>query len=61
MRVILSSALGIAIFPPPLACQMAGGDTLFVLDIGGGVEFQTTDRTFVRVDLGDRAVKYPGP
>ena len=51
----------IAIFPPPLACQMAGGDTLFALDIGGGVEFQTTGRTFVRVDAGDRVVKYPGP
>ena len=51
----------IAIFPPPLACQMAAGDALFALDIGGGVEFQTSSRTFVRVDLGDRAVKYPGP
>jgi hypothetical protein len=51
----------IAIFPPPLACQMAAGDTLFALDVGGGVEFQTTGRTFVRVDAGDRAVKYPGP
>ena len=51
----------IAIFPPPLACQMAAGDTLFALDIGGGVEFQTSSRTFVRVDLGDRALKYPGP
>ena len=51
----------IAIFPPPLACLMAAGDTLFALDIGGGVEFQTTSRTFVRVDASDRAVKYPGP
>lgn len=51
----------IAIFPLPLACQLGGGDTLFALDFGGGVEYQTTDRTFVRVDVGDRAVKYPGP
>jgi hypothetical protein len=51
----------IAIFPPPLACQLAAGDTVFALDIGGGVEFQTTGRTFVRVDAGDRAVRYPGP
>jgi hypothetical protein len=51
----------IAIFPPPLACQLAAGHTAFALDIGGGVEFQTTESTFVRVDVGDRAVKYPGP
>ena len=50
----------IAIFPPPLACQL-GGHTGFALDIGGGVEYQMTARTFVRVDAGDRAVKYPGP
>lgn len=51
----------IAIFPPPLGCQLAGGHTAFALDLGGGVEMQTTERTFVRVDIGDRAVKYPGP
>ncbi len=51
----------IAIFPPPLACQLGAGDTLFALDLGGGVEFQPTDRTFVRVDVGDRAVRYPAP
>jgi len=51
----------IAIFPPPLACQLGAGDTVFALDIGGGVEFQTTGRAFVRVDAGDRAVRYPGP
>jgi hypothetical protein len=51
----------IAIFPPPLVCQLAGGDTVFALDFGGGVEFQTTARTFVRVDVGDRAVQYPTP
>ena len=51
----------IAIFPPPLSCQLAAGHTAFALDIGGGLEFQTTARTFVRVDASDRAVKYPGP
>jgi hypothetical protein len=51
----------IAIFPPPLACQLGAGHTAFALDIGGGVEFQTTGIMFVRVDAGDRAVKYPGP
>ena len=34
---------------------------MFALDFGGGVEFQTTDCTFVRVDVGDRAVRYPAP
>lgn len=51
----------IAIFPPPLACQLAAGHTGFALDIGGGIEFETSGRTFVRIDAGDRAVRYPGP
>jgi hypothetical protein len=51
----------IAIFPPPIACQLAAGHTTFALDIGGGVEFQTSGKTYVRVDVGDRALKYPGP
>jgi hypothetical protein len=51
----------ILIFPPPLACALAAGDTLFALDIGGGVEVFTTRRTFLRVDAGDRLLRYPGP
>jgi hypothetical protein len=51
----------IAIFPPPLHCQLAAGHTGFALDIGGGIEFETSGRTFVRADAGDRAVRYPGP
>jgi hypothetical protein len=51
----------ILIFPPPLACRLAGGDTLFALDIGGGLELLLNDRTFARFDLSDRAVRYPGP
>ncbi len=51
----------IAIFPPPLACQLAAGHTAFALDIGGGVEFQRSGNSFLRIDAGDRAVKYPGP
>jgi hypothetical protein len=51
----------IAIFPPPIACQLAASHTAFALDIGGGVEFQTSGKTYVRVDVGDRALKYPGP
>lgn len=51
----------ILIFPPPLACRLAGGDTLFALDVGGGLELLLNDRTFARFDLSDRAVRYPGP
>lgn len=51
----------ILIYPPPLACELASGRTLFALDAGGGVEIALTPRTFVRADLGDRLVRYPGP
>jgi hypothetical protein len=51
----------ILIYPPPLACALSSGRTLFALDAGGGVEVALTPRTFVRVDLGDRLVRYPGP
>lgn len=51
----------ILIFPPPLACTLASGHTLFAVDVGGGMDVRTTGRTFVRVDVGDRLVKYPGP
>ena len=51
----------ILIFPPPLACRMAGGETVFALDLGGGVEILATPRSFIRLDVGDRLVKYPGP
>ena len=51
----------IAIFPPPLACTLAAGQTLFALDVGGGVDVSLTPRTFIRVDAGDRLVRYKGP
>ena len=41
--------------------RFAEGHTSFALDLGGGVEFYATPRTFVRVDASDRAVRYPGP
>lgn len=50
----------ILIFPPPLACQLAGGDTLAAMDFGGGVQFGGRGLS-LRVDIGDRMVKYPGP
>lgn len=49
------------IFPAPLSCQLASGETVFALDVGGGVEWFPTARTFVRVDAGDRILKYQGP
>lgn len=51
----------IAIFPPPLNCALAGGDTLPAYEIGGGVEIDAPSRTFIRVDVADRMLKYPGP
>jgi hypothetical protein len=51
----------IAIFPPPLACELASGRTLTALDLGGGVDVSVGERTFVRIDGGDRLVRYPGP
>jgi hypothetical protein len=49
------------IFPPALPCALAGGDSLLTVDVGGGFEVFTPARTFVRVDIGDRMLKYPGP
>ena len=51
----------ILIFPPPLNCAMGSGHSLFALDVGGGVEWFPSSGTFVRVDVGDRAVRYPSP
>lgn len=50
----------ILIFPPPLSCQL-GGRTLFALDVGGGVELFPGGRMAIRIDAGDRMLKYPGP
>ena len=51
----------IAIFPPPLNCALAGGDMLPAYQIGGGIEVDAIPRTFIRADLTDRILKYPGP
>jgi hypothetical protein len=51
----------IAIFPPPLNCLMAADQTLAAFEFGGGVEVSATSSTFVRVDVTDRVLKYPGP
>jgi hypothetical protein len=51
----------ILIFPAPVSCGLAAGQTLFALDVGGGVELMTPGRTFVRLDVGDRMIRYQGP
>lgn len=51
----------IAIFPPPLNCLMAAGHTLPALAVGGGVQFDVASRTFARVDVSGRWLRYPGP
>ncbi len=51
----------IAIFPPPLDCQMAAGGSRLILDFGGGLEVFTSDQIFFRVDAGDRMLRLPGP
>ena len=51
----------IAIFPPPLNCLLAAGETMPSLELGVGLEYSVTPRTFVRLDGGIRTQKYPGP
>jgi hypothetical protein len=51
----------VAIFPPPLTCTLAGGPTLPAYEIGGGIEIDASSKTFVRADVSDRILKYPGP
>lgn len=51
----------ILIFPPPLSCVLAAGETAFALDLGGGLEVYPTERTLVRFDVSDLMIQYPGP
>ncbi len=51
----------IRIYPEPLACALASGDTVTAVDLGGGVEVSTSSRVFVRADIGDRLVRFHGP
>jgi hypothetical protein len=39
---------------------LAGGKTMFALDVGGGIELFPTGRTVIRIDAGDRMLRYPG-
>jgi hypothetical protein len=51
----------IAIYPPPLRCVLAAGHTAFALNFGAGGEIPLAARVFLRAELGDLMVKYPGP
>lgn len=51
----------ITIFPPPLSCLMAAGHTMPAFEIGGGLDVSASSSTFIRVDVTDRVLKYPGP
>jgi hypothetical protein len=51
----------IAIYPPPIACVLAGGETLPSFELGGGIEVSVLPRVFIRGDVADRILKYPGP
>jgi len=48
----------LAIFPPTLDCALASGSTAFALDLGGGAELSTSQRSFVRFDVGDNLIRY---
>jgi hypothetical protein len=50
----------ILIFPPPLSCQL-GDRTLLDYELGGGLELFPAPGLFVRLEVGSRALRYPGP
>jgi hypothetical protein len=51
----------ITIFPPPLACLLAAGQTMPAFEIGGGVQLDVASRGFARVDVAGRWLQNPGP
>ena len=51
----------IAIFPPPLVCTLAGGDTVPTMQLTGGFEMFPGDRVAVRVEAGDQLLHFSGP
>lgn len=51
----------ILIYPPPLSCALAAGETVFALDLGGGIELYPTEQSLVRFDVSDLMLQYPGP
>jgi hypothetical protein len=51
----------IAIFPPPLACELSAGATPLAVQLGAGFERLLGSRGLIRVEIGDRIVRLPGP
>jgi hypothetical protein len=51
--------LCIAVFPPPLECQLGAGRTLLALGAGGGLELRAGERLLLRFDAEDRMLRYP--
>jgi hypothetical protein len=51
----------IAIYPPPLVCAIAGGDTVFGLQLGAGAQINPSPRSVVRVEAATLLLRYPGP
>jgi hypothetical protein len=51
----------ILIFPPPLVCAIAAGDTLPTVQLSAGFELFPSDRLVVRLEAGDQLLRYSGP
>ena len=51
----------IAIFPPPLVCTLADGETVPTVQLTGGFEVFPRDRIVVRVEAGDQLLRFSGP
>ena len=51
----------ILIYPPPLVCAIAAGDTLPTVQLTGGFEIFPGDRLVVRIEAGDQLLQYSGP
>lgn len=51
----------ILIFPPPLTCSIAQGDTVPALEFGAGYQHAINERARLFVELRDQVVKFEGP
>ena len=51
----------ILIYPPPLVCAIAAGDTVPTVQLTGGFELYPSERLVVRVEAGDQLLRYSGP
>jgi hypothetical protein len=51
----------IAIFPPPLTCVLAAGHTGASVQFAAGAERRVGSAGLLRLEVGDRMVRLPGP